>query len=64
MKKDRKKDVKRAEEKYQKLEEKLADMKRSQRRGSDRFDSPGKQRYTYTTPTYMPHPSTCNYAPP
>lgn len=43
MKKDRKKDVKRAEEKYQKLEEKLADMKKSQRRGSDRFDSPGKQ---------------------
>lgn len=42
MKKDRKKDVKRAEEKYQKLEEKLAYMKRSQHRGPDRFDSPGK----------------------
>ena len=44
MKKDRKKDVKRAEDKYQRLEDKLVELKRSQRRPypyDSRYDSPG-----------------------
>lgn len=44
MKKDRKKDVKRAEDKYQRLEDKLAELKRTQRRTytyDSRYDSPG-----------------------
>ena len=42
MKKDRKKEVKRAEEKYQKLEDRLYELKKSQKRGYDsRYDSPG-----------------------
>ena len=49
MKKDRKKEVKRAEEKYQILEDRLYDLRtRQQRRpysDASRFDSPGnKQR--------------------
>ncbi|XP_003382747.1 PREDICTED: FERM domain-containing protein 4A-like isoform X2 [Amphimedon queenslandica] len=44
MKKDRKKEVKRAEDKYQKLEDRLVELKRSQRRPypyDSRYDSPG-----------------------
>lgn len=44
LRKERKKEVKKAEEKYWKIDERLSDVKKTQRRVSNdsRFESPGK----------------------
>ena len=55
LRKERKKEVKKAEEKYLKIDEKLSEVKKTQRRVSNesRFESPGRLMYLYCSQLHL-----------